>query len=256
LQIFNKVNVMKKISSLLVAGALSVSAAAWADKSSTYVFVNALYNDVGSDVKDASTFDPARTGPAATTTWSIDPAMPVFGKGDVSDDDVGFRIGGGLNFAEHWGVEVSFAQYGTAVDTLELGGGNDIELATRARSFSVDVIRYFALTDNFSLYGKAGIDAWSTDIRAHQQNKDADSDKDSGYMPTIGIGARLSVHDNIDITTELSYRLYNSAYKQHAQQANPTVPPGSMELNTSGRYEEVDIDVEIVSFSIGAAFRF
>lgn len=249
----NKTNLM-----IAILGAATLSTPALAERPNTYVFVNALYNNITTDVKDSSTVDAARVpGGPATTTWSIDPTKPAFSEGDVSDADVGVRVGGGLNFADHWGIEVSFAYYGETLDTLEVGGGNDLELTTRARAFSVDVIRYFDLSDSFSLFGKVGVDAWSTDIRALQQGKDADSDKDSGYIPTVGVGARYALGENVDLLAELSYRLYTAQFNQYQTQLDPTVPPGSInDLNTNGRYDEIDTDVEIIGFSLGAAYRF
>lgn len=248
---------MKNTNVILAACALVASASAFAERPNTYAFVNAIYSNFTTDIKDTSTVDPARVGSAATEIWSIDPAKPAFSEGDVSDSDSGFRLGGGLNFAEHWGIEVSYALYGEAIDTLDVGGGNDIELATRARSVSFDVIRYFDITDSFSLYGKTGIDAWTTDIRALQQGKEADNDKDSGYIPSIGAGARLALAKNFDLTAELSYRFYDADYTQFVQKRDPTVPPGSADqLNTEGKYEEIGTEVEIISFSVGAAYRF
>lgn len=244
---------MKNTKLILAACALTASASAFAERPNTYVFVNALYSDIGTDIKDESTVDPARTGTPATTTWSIDPSKPAFSEGDVSDSDTGFRIGAGLNFAGHWALEVSMSLYGEAIDTLN----DDIEIATRARAFSVDVLRYFDLTDSFSLYGKAGLDAWTTDIRATQRGKQSDSDKDSNYLPSIAFGARYALAQNIDLTAELSYRLYTAEYTQFAQQFDPSVPPGSLDaLNTKGRYETIDTDVELVTFALGAAYRF
>lgn len=248
---------MKNTHLVIAALAMTASASSFAERPNTYVFVNALYNSITTDIKDTSTVDPARTGSNATEEWSIDPAKPNFAEeGDVSDTSAGFRVGGGINFAEHWGMELAFNYYGEAVDTLKIDGANDIELTTKARSISVDVIRYFDITNDFSLYGKAGIDAWTTDIRAQQRGKQADSDKDSDYMPSIAFGARYALNNNIDLNAELGYRFYNAEYTQFAQVNNPDAVSGTEDLNTEGRYEKIGTDVEIVSFSVGAAYRF
>lgn len=244
---------MKKFNLIAtLLGASIASATAFAEKSTTYVFVDGLYADIVTDVKDASEVDPARaTDP--TNNWSVDPAKPVFSKGDVSDPAAGARLGGGLDFAENWGVEISFSLFGEGTDTLENSTTGDIEISTRTRTFSVDFLRYFDITDNFSLYGKAGIDAWTVDIRAKQIGKDTDRDRDSGYMPSLAIGAKMDLGDSWFVRAELSYRVYNAEFSQYQTKNNPVA---GQDLDVVGRYEKIGADVKLTTFALGAAYRF
>lgn len=248
---------MKKLNLIAtLLGATVASSAAFAEKPNTYVFVDGLYTDIATDVNDASEVDPARTT-AATDNWSIDhQAKPIFSKGDVSDPAGGARIGGGLDFAEHWAVEVSLSMFGEGTDTLKNPTNGDIEISTRARTFSVDFLRYFDITDSFSLYGKAGLDAWTVDIRAKQIGKDTDRDRDSGYMPSIGVGAKLDLGDAWLVRAEVSYRFYDAEFSQYQTRNNPIQPPQNDEADVVGRYEKISADVKLTTFSLGAAYRF
>lgn len=244
---------MKKLNmTATLLGTMLASSAAFAEQPNTYVFIDGLYNNIATDIGDESALDPARTN-TATANWSIDPSKPAFSKGDVSDPAGGVRVGGGLDLAENWGIEVSLSLFGEGTDTLTGGANGDIEVATRARTFSVDFLRYFALTDQLSLYGKAGLDAWTVDIRAKQIGKESDRDRDSGYMPSIGIGAQMALGEAWTLRAEVSYRFYNAEFRQYQSRNNPD-PNG--ELDVEGQYEEVQADVEVTSFSLGAAYRF
>jgi len=247
---------MKKFNLIAtLLGASIASSAAFAEKPNTYVFVDGLYSNFVTDVGDESAIDPARTT-TPTNSWSIDPGKPVFSKGDVSDPDSGVRIGGGLDFADNWAVEVAFALFGEATDTLENTANGDIEVATRARTFSVDFLRYFDITDSLSLYGKAGLDAWTVDIRSQQIGKDTDRDRDSGYMPSLAIGAKMDIGDAWFLRAELSYRVYSAEFSQYQTRNNPEQPVPAGELDVVGRYDTIDVDVKLTTFSLGAAYRF
>jgi len=245
-----KVYTMKNFSLIAtLLGATLASSTAFAAKPNTYVFFDGLYNNIATDIKDAS------TASAVAAEWSIDAAnKPIFSKGDVSDPDSGLRIGGGLDFAEHWGIEVSFALFGEGTDTLTNQTNGDIEIATRARTFSVDFFRYFSLTDNFRLYGKLGVDAWTVDLRAKQVDKDTDRDRDSGYTPSIGAGAKWDLNDAWSLRTELSFRRYAAEFSQYEYKSNPAATGD--QLDVEGHYKKIGADVDVVSFSLGAAYRF
>jgi len=230
-------------------GAALASSTVLAAKPNTYVFVDGLYDNIATDVKDDSTVS------AVATEWSIDAAnKPIFSKGDVSDPAGGARIGGGLDFAENWGLEVSFALFGEGTDTLQKQVSGDIEIATRARTFSVDFFRYFALTDNIRLYGKLGLDAWTVDIRAKQIGKDTDRDRDSGYTPSIGAGAKWDLNDAWSLRTELSFRRYAAEFSQYEYKNNPTATGN--QLDVEGQYGKIGATIDVTSFSLGAAYRF
>jgi len=227
------------------------SSAAFAAKPNTYVIINGVYSNIATDIGDASTVSDS------ATDWSIDAATkPAFSEGDVSDSGAGFRLGAGMTLSENWAIEISYALLGKGTDTLKDQTNGDIEITTRARSASLDVLRNFNITDQIHLYGKAGIEAWTVDFRAKQTGKDADHDNDSGYMPTIGLGAKYDLNDAVSLQAELSYHLYQAEFSQYETKANPVTPVPEGGLNVLGRYNKIGADVEIVSFSLGAAYRF
>jgi len=230
-------------------GTALASSTAFAAKPNTYVFVDGLYNDIAADIKDESNVS------TNAADWSIDSAnKPVFSKGDVSDPDSGLRLGAGLDFAENWGIEVSLALFGEGTDTLESQSSGDIEIATRARAFTIDFLRYFAITDNIRLYGELGLDAWTVDIRAKQIGKETDRDRDSGYIPVVGVGAKWDLGDAWSLRTELSFRRYAAEFSQYEYKSNPTAT--GTQLDVEGQYDKIGIDVDVISFSLGAAYRF
>jgi len=240
----------KQILLTTLLGASIVSSAAFAAKPSTYVFLDGIGSNISTDVKDESTVS------TSATDWSIDAAnMPAFSKGDISDSAGGARLGMGMNFAENWAVEGSLAIFGEGTDTLQNQTNGDIELATRVRTYSLDFLRYFHITDQVSIYGKAGIDAWTVDIHTKQIGKRSDRDRDSGFMPTIAIGAKYELNDNWALRAELDYRQYNAEFSQYQTRKNPLAGAPN-QLDVEGKYEKIGVDVEIISISAGAAYHF
>ena len=88
----NKEKIMKKISIAVLLSTAVISSAAFADASGFFGAIDAQ-------------------------NWSES------GPANITNPSTGYRIGGGYNFTQNWGVEVDYAKSGDATLPANQGGG-------------------------------------------------------------------------------------------------------------------------------------
>jgi OOP family OmpA-OmpF porin len=110
---------MKKISIAVLLSTAVISSAAFADASGFFAAVDAQ-------------------------NWSASG-----GGGNITNPSTGYRIGGGYNFTQNWGVEVDYAKSG---DATQPGGGT-----LNASSTQLVGVGTYPINNMFSVYGKLGV---------------------------------------------------------------------------------------------------
>ena len=70
----------------------------------------------------------------------------------MKNPSTGYRIGGGYNFTQTWGVEVDYAKSGDATQPANLGGGT-----INATSIQLAGVGTYPINNMFSVYGKLGV---------------------------------------------------------------------------------------------------
>lgn len=71
------------------------------------------------------------------------------GGGGITNPSTGYRVGGGYNFTENWGVEVNYAKSG---DATQQGGGT-----LNGSSTQLAAVGTYPINNMFSVYGKLGM---------------------------------------------------------------------------------------------------
>ena len=114
---------MKKISIAVLLSTAVISSTAFADASGFFVAADAQ-------------------------SWSASGG----GGGGITNPSTGYRIGGGYNFTQNWGVEVDYAKSGDATQSAKQGGGT-----INGSSTQLAGVGTYPINNMFSVYGKLGV---------------------------------------------------------------------------------------------------
>lgn len=212
-----------------------------------YVTLMLGASDIESDVGAIS----APPSPATI----VDPQVPAF---TASDTDGYFAVGGGFIMNEYLAFELLLNQYGKAEDVVN----SEINFDTKVRSFTVGVVGKWPISDSFSLYAKTGLDAWSADFTFsgtwdYDDNPNTTgaqqkiTDKDRGYSVFLGLGADYKIIDNLTVFVEYGLHPYAAEYTYYVTEQ--AVSEGEPDKS---RYETVDVDLTISTFSLGLNWAF
>jgi OOP family OmpA-OmpF porin len=128
------------------------------------------------------------------------------------DDDTGFRVFGGWQFSEFFGVEAGYADGGTASETIgdlaTLGIEADVDIDVSG--FDVLLTGTVPFSDMFYGYAKVGMLFWDADGNATLREDDGDggvivtedSFSDSGNDLAYGAGLGLDFNDQFGVRVE------------------------------------------------------
>src|SRR5690349_535593 len=100
------------------------------------------------------------------TISNIDPASQTSRSED--DSDTGYRVSAGMSFLEHFGVELTYADFGEATLAAQSDGSGQILAAgpqhdaVELDGFGLHLIARVPLGKEFSLAGRAGLWLWNT----------------------------------------------------------------------------------------------
>ena len=122
-----------------------------------------------------------------------DPDVSFVGKADTSD--TAFRLFGGIQLDENWGVQLSYANFGKYTAKFEgYHQGNFVDnesFSFKTHGFYIDGVYTHALQNQKTkLFGELGVG--STELKA-------EGESDSGFTGHIGAGVRYEVNNNIDL---------------------------------------------------------
>jgi len=140
--------------------------------------------------------------------------------GAIFDSDTSaYRIVGGYQFGDVFGLELGYQDFGNMDETVII---DDISSMTRisASGWTAGGTLDLPLGDKFSLFGRAGVFFWEADVHVDGFSIDVPSDEN----PYYGAGARVKVSSNLSLIGDWS------------------------------RYELDDVDTDVIS--IGFQYRF
>ncbi len=197
---------------------------------------------------------------APPTGTIVEPEVPAF---TASGNDGYFAIGGGFIMNEYLAFEFLLNQYGKVEDTVN----SNVTFDAKVRSVTVGVVGKWPLSDSFSLYAKTGLDAWSADFAFKELgNHDGDvstddtwqktTDNDRGYSLFVGLGADYKIMDNLSGFIEYGFHPYAAEYKYYVTEPAITGPGGVIIEPDKSRYEAVDVDLTVSTFSLGLNWAF
>jgi len=112
---------------------------------------------------------------------------------NVDTDANAFRVVGGFQFGDYFGIEAGYHDFGEFSETIDLGGRSTRTKFT-ADGWTLGGTLGLPLSDQFSLYGRAGVFFWDADVDIEGFSINVPNDEN----PYYGGGAK------VDITSKLS----------------------------------------------------
>lgn len=147
---------------------------------------------------------------------SLDENIATF---SIDDDTEAFRLLGGWQFGEVFGIEAGYQNFGDFEETIDLGGTTAVTTLT-AEGWTIGGTLGGQFSDTFSWFGRAGVFLWEADVDVNGIAQAIDDDSN----PYYGAGARLALSRNFSLIGDWT------------------------------RYELDDVDTDVIS--IGFQYRF
>lgn len=111
---------------------------------------------------------------------------------DFDADDTGFKIFGGYNFNQYFGVEAAYVNGGQPTDDVF---GVDVEF--ELTGFIGSVVGRVPVGDTFALFGKVGFASYDVEVSALGESED-ESESDMAY----GFGGALTFAERWEVRVE------------------------------------------------------
>jgi OOP family OmpA-OmpF porin len=115
------------------------------------------------------------------------------------DSTTAYKLYGGYNYTQNFGVEVGFADLREAEKT---GGG--ARIASEPKSVYLAATGTLPLNEQFSLFGKAGVASTHVKVSASTAGF-SDSASDNRTTPYISVGAAFALNKNVSFVAEYEY---------------------------------------------------
>ena len=138
---------------------------------------------------------------------------------DVDDDVESYRLLAGIQFSELFSIEGGYQNFGDFRETIDLGGTTAVTRLT-ADGWTLGGTLGAPVSEQFSLFGRAGVFMWDADVRVNGIRAAVDDDSN----PYYGGGAKFAVTPNFSLVGDWT------------------------------RYELDDVDTDVIS--IGFQYRF
>lgn len=113
---------------------------------------------------------------------------------NVDTDANAYRIVGGFQLGDYFGVEAGYHNFGDFSETIDFGGfSTRTELA--ADGWTLGGTLGLPLNEQISLYGRAGVFFWDADVEIDGFSIDVPSDEN----PYYGGGAKVDLTSNLSL---------------------------------------------------------
>ncbi len=110
-----------------------------------------------------------------------------------------YKVYGGYNYTENFGVEVGFADLREAEKT-----GNGARIASKPQSLYVAAVGILPLEDQFALFGKVGVAYNHVKVSASVAGFSG-SGSDNQASPYVSVGASYQLNKNVSFVAEYEY---------------------------------------------------
>ena len=121
--------------------------------------------------------------------------------GSVDGSDTGFKIFGGYQFNQHFGLELSWVDLGKASYSGRFGALNVTGGSVETSGLNFSAVGTLPLGSNFALFGKIGFFAWesnASDVTGGFPFSGTEDGSDVSY----GIGASFNFTKNLSMRAE------------------------------------------------------
>jgi OmpA-OmpF porin, OOP family len=142
------------------------------------------------------------------------------GTASLDESDTGYKIFGGYQFDQIWGVELQYADFGKASlkgnngDRFTFEGtqyeflANNSEVSVKAKSLGAAIVAGYNVSSVVRPYVKLGLHRWDSDASV-SSNAGNISISDNGTDPFYGIGVQFSITDQLAARIEAEHYKYD-----------------------------------------------
>lgn len=182
----------KQLLLLALSAALGVTSAQAAD---TGFYVGGSLGQSMANDFNGSDFDAELATLGLTSSSSTD------------DTDTGWKLFAGYRFMKYLAVEGAYTDLGkfTAHSTITAPGAGIVDTEIKANAWTISALGILPLGDSFSLFGRVGVNLWSTDISATGSGTGGTasaSESDDGTDWVYGVGAAYNFTNNLSLRGE------------------------------------------------------
>jgi OOP family OmpA-OmpF porin len=136
-----------------------------------------------------SDFDDGNAVPALITSGTVD------------GSDTGFKIFGGYQFNQNFGVEIAYVDLGQASYSGSFSGATVTGGTVKASGLNMSAVGTLPLGSNFALFGKAGLFIWES--KANDVTGGVPfSGTEDGTDLSVGLGASFNLTKNLTLRAE------------------------------------------------------
>ena len=141
-------------------------------------------------------------GSVGQSDYDDNNAIPdLITSGSVDGSDTGFKIFGGYQFNQHFGLELSWVDLGKASYSGRFGALNVTGGSVETSGLNFSAVGTLPLGSNFALFGKIGFFAWESDASDVTGGLPFSGTED-GTDVSYGIGASFNFTKNLSMRAE------------------------------------------------------
>ena len=140
-------------------------------------------------------------GAAGRSDFNNDITTGLFTSGTVDTRSTGYKVFGGYQFGEHFGVEIAYVDLGKATYSGSYYGLPVTSGKVDVWGLNLSVVGTLPLNSTFALFGKIGLFAW--DASAQDVTGGVSfSESANGGDYSFGLGLRLNFTKNLSASIE------------------------------------------------------
>jgi OOP family OmpA-OmpF porin len=121
------------------------------------------------------------------------------------DSDTAFRVFGGWQFNENFGLEAGYVDGGSATETFNIEG-TDVDVDIDVTGIDLLLRGILPMGESFFAFAQAGVIFWDADFKASALGT-SESDSDSGEDLAYGAGIGFNFSENAGVRAE--YMIYD-----------------------------------------------
>jgi hypothetical protein len=130
---------------------------------------------------------------------------------DVDDDDNVYKAFVGYQYNPYFATEAFYTDLGT----VQLKGNDFGNTDLKSKAYGVNVVGILPIGQYFSLFAKAGMAKWETDVDGNLGDSSVDLKDNDGFDPVYGAGAQVNL-DPFLIRAEYERYDFDSDYQVDA----------------------------------------
>ncbi|MBU2676227.1 MAG: porin family protein [Gammaproteobacteria bacterium] len=142
----------------------------------------------------------AETGPYVGASFGSSHFDEDFSGLNVDSDTNAFRVIGGFQLGDYFGIEAGYHDFGDFSESIDFGGFSSVTTVS-ADGWTLGGTLGLPLNKQFSLYGRAGVFFWDADVDIDGFSIDIPADEN----PYYGGGAKVDVTSNLSLVGDWTH---------------------------------------------------